>query len=111
MPRYIITGCYTGAAMKGMMAHPSDRAAASAKIAEAGGGKLEHFFVTTGPTDFMMIISTASADIDGLMAGLMVAAGSGAITNMQTVRALTSEEFTAVQRKAAQIASAYSPPA
>jgi uncharacterized protein with GYD domain len=111
MPRYIITGCYTASAMKGMMAHPSDRFEAAAKIAKAGGGTLEHYFVTTGPTDFMMIVSTDSADIDGLMAALMVAGGSGAITNMQTVRALTSAEFTAVQTKAGQIASAYAPPA
>ena len=111
MARYIITGNYTGAAMKGMMAHPSDRAAASAKIAEAGGGRLEHYFVTTGPTDFMMIVSTDSHEIDGMMAALMLAGGSGAITNMQTVRALTSEEFTAVQKRAGQIAAAYAPPA
>jgi uncharacterized protein with GYD domain len=111
MARYIITGNYTAAAMKGMMAHPSDRAAASAKIAEAGGGKLEHYFVTTGPTDFMMIVSTDSHDIDGMMAALMVAGGSGAISNMQTVRALTSDEFTAVQKRAGQIAAAYAPPA
>jgi uncharacterized protein with GYD domain len=97
--------------MKGMMAHPSDRAAASAKIAEAGGGKLEHYFVTTGPTDFMMIVTTDSHDIDGMMAALMVAGGSGAISNMQTVRALTSDEFTAVQKRAGQIAAAYAPPA
>lgn len=111
MPRHIITGCYTAAAMKGMMAHPSDRFEAAAKIAKAGGGTLEHYFVTTGPSDFMMIVSTDSADIDGLLAALMVASGSGAISNMQTVRALTTDEFTAVQKKAAQIASAYASPA
>jgi uncharacterized protein with GYD domain len=111
MARYIITGCYTAAAMKGMMAHPSDRGAASAKIAAAAGGTLEHYFVTTGPTDFMMIVSTDSDDIDGLMAALMVAGGSGAISNMQTVRALTSGEFTAVQKRAGQIAAAYAAPA
>ena len=111
MPRYIITGCYTAASMKGMMAHPSDRGAASAKMAQAGGGTLEQYYVTTGPSDFMMIVSTESHDIDGLMAALMVAGGSGAITNMQTVRAMTSEEFTVVQKKAAQIAAAYAPPA
>jgi uncharacterized protein with GYD domain len=111
MPRHIITGCYTASAMKGMMAHPSDRGAAAAKIAAAGGGTLEHYFVTTGPSDFLMIVSTEGHDIDGLLAALMVAGGSGAITNLQTVRALTSDEFTAVQRKAAEIASAYAAPA
>lgn len=111
MPRHIITGCYTASAMKGMIAHPNDRGAAAAKLAEAGGGRLEHYFVTTGASDFMMIVTTESHDIDGLLAALMVAGGSGSISNMQTARALTSEEFTAVQQKAAQIASAYAPPA
>lgn len=111
MARYIITGCYTAAAMKGMMAHPSDRGAASAKIAAASGGKLEQYFVTTGPSDFLMIVSTEGQDIDGLLAALMVAGGSGAITNLQTVRALTSDEFTGIQKKAAEIASAYAAPA
>jgi hypothetical protein len=58
-----------------------------------------------------MVVSTEGQDIDGLLAALMVAGGSGAITNLQTVRALTSDEFTAVQKKAAEIASAYAPPA
>jgi uncharacterized protein with GYD domain len=111
MARYIITGCYTAAAMKGMMAHPSDRGAASAKIAAASGGTLEHYFVTTGPFDFLMVVSTEGDDIEGLLAALMVAGGSGAISNLQTVRALTSDEFTAVQKTAAKIASAYAPPA
>ncbi len=93
------------------MAHPSDRFEASARIAKAGGGTLEHDFVTTGPTDVMMIVSTDSADIDGLMAALMVAGGSGAITSMQTVRALTAAEVTAVQARAGRIASACAPPA
>ncbi|MGI1660830.1 GYD domain-containing protein [Palleronia sp. KMU-117] len=111
MPRHIITGCYTASAMKGMMAHPSDRGAAAAKIAAAGGGTLEQYYVTTGPSDFLMVVSTDSPDIDGLMAALMVAGGSGAITNIQTVRALTTDEFTAIQKKAGQIASAYAAPA
>jgi uncharacterized protein with GYD domain len=111
MPRHIITGCYTASAMKGMMAHPSDRGAASAKIAAAAGGTLEHYFVTTGPNDFLMVVSTDSDNFGDMLAALMVAGGSGAITNLQTVRALTSDEFTAVQRKAAEIASAYAAPA
>lgn len=111
MARYIITGNYTSAAMKGMMAHPSDRGAASAKIAAAAGGTLEHYFVTTGASDFMMIVSTESDNFGDMVAALMVAGGSGAISNLQTVRALTSDEFTAVQKKAGQIAAAYAPPA
>jgi uncharacterized protein with GYD domain len=111
MPRYIITGSYTASAMAGMMKNPSDRGAASAKISEAAGGRLENYFVTTGPSDFMMIVTMDTPDISGLLAALMVASGTGAITNMQTIQALTSTEFTAVQQKAAHLASAYTSPA
>jgi uncharacterized protein with GYD domain len=111
MPRYIITGSYTASSLHGMIKNPSDREAASAKISEAAGGRLESYYVTTGPSDFMMVVSMDSPEIDGLLAALMVAGGSGAITNVQTIRALTSAEFMAVQKKAAQIASAYTPPA
>jgi uncharacterized protein with GYD domain len=111
MPRYVMTACYTASALKGMMANPSDRKAASEKIAEAVGGTVEQFYITTGPSDFMMVVKTDSADVGDILAALMVAGGSGAITNVQTVSALTSEEFTAVQEKAGRIMSAYTPPA
>jgi uncharacterized protein with GYD domain len=109
MPRFIVTGCYTAGAMKGMMAKPSDRGAAAAKIAEAAGGKMEHYFVTTGPKDFMMVVSIE--DVKSLAAGLMVAGATGAISNVETIRAFSSEEFLGVQKKASSIASAYMAPA
>lgn len=109
MPRFIVKGCYTASAMKGMMAKPSDRGAAARKIVEAAGGKMESYYVTTGPSDFQMIVSID--DVSTLLAGLMVAGGSGAISNVETQRAFSSEEFTGMQRKAAELASSYSAPA
>ncbi|RYH05832.1 GYD domain-containing protein, partial [Tropicimonas sp. IMCC6043] len=53
MPRFIITGNYTEAAAKGMLAHPSDRGAATGALIEAAGGTMEAFYATTGPTDFI----------------------------------------------------------
>lgn len=109
MPRFIVKGCYTPSAMKGMMAKPSDRGAAASNIVEAAGGKLEAYYVTTGPSDFQMIISVD--DVTSLLAGLMVAGGSGAISNVETQRAFTSEEFTEMQKKAGQLSASYSAPA
>jgi uncharacterized protein with GYD domain len=109
MPRYIVKGCYTPSAMKGMMAKPSDRGAAARKIVEAAGGTLEAYYVTTGSSDFQMTISVD--DVSSLLAGLMVAGGAGAISGIETQRAFTSEEFTEVQKKAAKLAAAYSAPA
>lgn len=108
MPRFIVTGSYTASAIKGMTANPQDREAAARKLVEAAGGKLEAFHITTGPFDFLMTISIE--DVTGLLAGLMVAAGAGAISNPQTVRAFTSDEFTAIQKKAGSLASSYAAP-
>ena len=108
MAHYIVTGSYTALAAKGMIANPSDREAAARAIIEAGGGKLTSFLLTTGDTDFSMIVQTD--DISKLLAGLLVVAASGAVSNLKTVQAFTSAEFTAAQKAAATIASKYQPP-
>ncbi len=107
MPLFVITGSYTAAAMNGMIAHPSDREAATRSIVEASGGKLLSYYVTTGDNDFMMIAE--SNDGSDLLAPLMVAGASGTVSNLKTVRAYTSAEFTAAQKKAGQIAAAFKP--
>jgi uncharacterized protein with GYD domain len=109
MPRFIVKGCCTASAMKGMLAKPSDRGAATRKIDEAAGGKLGAYNVTTGPSDFQMI--TSADDVSSLLTGLMVAGGAGAISNVETQRALTSGEFTEMQKKATKPASSYNAPA
>ncbi|SNS21996.1 GYD domain-containing protein [Tropicimonas sediminicola] len=108
MPRFIVTGCYTQAAMKGMIASPSDREAASGALVKAAGGTQEAFYVTTGDTDFMLIVTID--DVAKLLAGLMVAGASGAASNLRTQRAFSSAELTEMQKEAGKIASAYAPP-
>ncbi len=108
MPTFIVTGNYTSSAIKGMLESPSDRESAARAVVEAAGGKLETFYLTTGDNDFS--IKVTIDDAKDLMAGLMAAAASGAISNMKTVRAFTASEFTDMQKKAAKIAGAYSAP-
>lgn len=108
MPTFIVTGNYTTSAIKGMLEHPSDREAAAKAIVEAAGGKLESFYLTTGDNDFS--IKVTIDDAKDLMAGLMAAAASGAISNMKTIRAFTASEFTAIQKKAGELAGAYKVP-
>ncbi len=107
MPRFIITGNYTSAAMKGMIANPSDREASTRPLVEAAGAKLESYFLTSGDNDFMMVVEGPdSADI---IPALMVAGASGTVSNLKTIRAYTSAEFTAAQKKAGQLASHFKP--
>ncbi len=108
MPRFIITGCYTAEAMKGMIGSPSDRAAASGALVAAAGGTQEAYYATTGDTDFMIIVS--GTNVEDVISALMVAGSSGAVSNLTTQRAFTSEELTEMQKKAAGLAAAYAPP-
>ena len=108
MPRFVVTGCYTKDAVRGMIAKPSDREAATAAIVKAAGGTLESFFLTTGATDFLLVISID--DVTSLGAALMVAGASGAATNLETRRAFTGAEFTEMQKKAGALTDAYKMP-
>lgn len=108
MARYIITGSYTAAAMKGMIAHPSDRAAATSALVAAAGGKMESYYLTTGDNDFSMVVQ--SDDLAGMLAALIVAGASGAVSGLKTVQAFTSEEFLAAQKAAGPIAAKYQAP-
>lgn len=108
MARYIVTGSYTAAAMRGMLAKPSDREAAARALTQAGGGTLESFFLTTGDHDFSMLVQ--SDNLSDLLAALMVAGASGAVSGLKTVQAFTSAEFMAAQKRAGEMAPKYSSP-
>lgn len=108
MPTFIVTGNYTASAVQGMLKNPSDREAAARAVVEAAGGKLETFYLTTGDHDFA--IKVTIDDAADLIAGLMATAASGAVSNLKTIRAFTSSEFTEMQKKAGQIAKAYQAP-
>lgn len=109
MAMFIVSGRYTADAIKGMMAQPSDREAAVRPLVEAGGGKMISFLVTTGDTDFSMVVETD--DLEGLLAALMVAGATGTVSDLKTVQAFTSAEFLAAQKRAGQLASSFKPAA
>ncbi|UWQ52279.1 GYD domain-containing protein (plasmid) [Leisingera caerulea] len=108
MPRFIVTGCYTSSAMKAMVESPSDRESASRAVVEAAGGTQENFYLTTGESDFAITVTID--DVSALLAGLLAVGASGAVSNLKTVRAFSSDEFTEMQKKAGGIAGAYKAP-
>ncbi|MDW4548334.1 GYD domain-containing protein [Defluviimonas sp. D31] len=109
MPTFILTGNYESSAIRGMIASPSDREAAARALIEAAGGKLLHFYLTSGDRDFMVISEAPS--MQDLLPSLMAVGASGQISHMRTVQAFTAAEFKAAQEKAKAIAAAYKPPA
>ena len=109
MSKFIVTGSYSAAAMKGMIAHPSDRETATRALVEAAGGKLVTYLLTTGDNDFLMIVETD--DVRKMLPALMVAGASGSVNGLKTVQAFTSAEFTAAQNAAGEIMMRYAAPA
>ncbi|SDI39632.1 GYD domain-containing protein [Alloyangia pacifica] len=109
MPTFIVTGCYTAAALKGMIANPSDRAEGARSVVEASGGKMLAYYATTGATDWMVIVETS--DVHDLLASLMGVGASGMVSNIQTVRAFSAEELMDMQKRAGKAAQAYKSPA
>ena len=105
MPTFVITGSYSVKAAADMLDKPRDREQMARGIVEAAGGTLNGWWATTGPTDFLMIVTTD--DIGKLMAGVMVATGSGNFSGLQTQRAFSSQEFSAIQEHAQGLKSAY----
>lgn len=107
MAIFITTGNYTAQAIQGMIANPSDRAAAVKPLVEAAGGKLLSYYATTGENDFLMICE--AADGEDVIPALMVAIASGSASNLKTVRAYSSADFTAAQERAGAIAVKFKP--
>ena len=107
MGMYIITGNYSADAIKGMVKNPSDREAATRPLVEAAGGRMISFLITTGETDFSMVVETEN--IEGLMAALIAAASTGMVSNLKTVQAFTSAQFLAAQKQAGELVSSYKP--
>lgn len=108
MATYIITGNYSSDAAKGMMANPSDRAAAVKPLLDATGGTMLSYYVTMGETDFHMTVE--GDDIEGIMAALIVAGASGGFSNLRTMPAFGTDAFLAAQKRAAQIAAGFKAP-
>lgn len=108
MAQYIVTGSYTAAAMKGMIAHPSDREKATGALIASAGGKMESFFLTTGDSDFIIRVTTDN--MVGMLAALIATGASGAVSNLKTVQCFTSAEFLEAQQAAGAIAAKYSAP-
>ena len=105
MPLYITRGNYTREALAGMTAKPEDRSEAVSKLFTAVGGKLHGYYMTFGEYDFL-IIGEAPSEKD-VLAALVVAAGSGGVTNLNTTLAVTTADAKAAFAKANSLASQF----
>ena len=91
MPLFITRGNYTINAVSGLIAKPEDRTEAISKVFAGLGAKLQALYYTCGEYDFMIIVEAPSEK--EVLAGLIVAAGTGTVTNLNTTLAWTAAEM------------------
>jgi len=108
MFRLVTRGRVTHDYLKGFISSPEDREPAVRKLIEKAGGKVLSFYFTTGESDFLLI--SEANDAEAIIAALMAASATGAISHVSNVRAWTGAEFKSIAEKASKVASAYRPP-
>jgi len=108
MATFITRGRFSQSGVQGLLAKPEDREEAVKRLVEAAGGKLVHYFVTTGDADFLLIAEGDETEM--AVASAMAAAASGAVSDVTTSQAWTSAEFKAVTEKASAIVGSYKAP-
>jgi uncharacterized protein with GYD domain len=108
MPRFITFFSYSGEAMKAMIEHPSDRAAASRALVEALGGTQEAFYWMQGKHDGFVISNLPN----GVAAAAVAAAvgSTGVILGLETHEIYDHEEQVAILKHAKAASRAYKPP-
>jgi len=107
MTIYITQGNYTREAIQGLMAKPEDRTEEVSKLLAAVGGKLLAYYTTFGEYDFM-IIGEGPNEMD-TAASLLIAAGTGGVSNLKTTVAIRAADMKQVFGKAGSIAAKFRP--
>ena len=96
MPKYLITGSYTQAGIKGVLGEGgSSRRAAVEKTAESVGGTVESFYYGFGGDDFFVTVDLPSNEAAAAVA--MTVAASGAVSP-RTIVLLTPEDVDAATK-------------
>jgi uncharacterized protein with GYD domain len=107
MPIFITQGRYSEHALKGMMANPEDRAKAVAELFQRAGGKLLGFYFTFGEYDWISIADMPDHRSD--LAVVIAGASNGAVTDVRTTVAVTTETFMQACADAAKLAATFKP--
>jgi uncharacterized protein with GYD domain len=108
MSYYLYQLSYTAEAVKAMIANPTDRKAAAAKLIEGLGGKLHHLFFAFGTYDVICLVE--GVDDKSAAAGAMAVAASGTVSSFVTTKLMTMDEAMDAMRMAGKASGSYKPP-
>ncbi len=105
---FVTQASYSQSGIKGLVDKPEDRAAAIEKMVQTAGGKIVGFYMTSGESDLLLITEFEKGETAVALG--MVAAASGSVSDLKTVRAWTTAEFQSVAEEASELAGTYTPP-
>ncbi|WP_037279058.1 GYD domain-containing protein [Rubellimicrobium mesophilum] len=108
MPTFIAQGCWTKDAVQGMTSNPEDRFGPVAELFESLGGRLLHWFMTTGEHDWLIIAEAPSHDV--MMAAAAASLAGGGTSDIKTCAAFTAPEAKAIFENAGRVATAFKSP-
>jgi uncharacterized protein with GYD domain len=108
VPTFISYVSYSQAGIKGLVDKPTDRTEVIRKLVEKAGGKFVAGYMTTGTNDVVLV--TEMPDGSDAVAVGMAAAASGAVSNIETVRAWSLGDFKGICEKAGRLYKDYTPP-
>ena len=104
MPKYLVSGCYVGEGIKGLLKDGgTKRKAAVEQLIGSLGGTVENMYFAFGDKDFFILID--APDNLKVSAGSLIAASTGVVSVTTTVL-LTPEELDEVSK----ISAPYTPP-
>ena len=101
---------YTDHAIKAMMENPQDRTAATRKLIEGLGGKLDgfYFYATGGDWDGIVLVELPdSVTAEALYVTVQT---TGNFQKQAIIPLMTGEQFRAAMEKAQQARTGYTPP-
>ncbi len=108
MSFYLYQLSYTPAAIKAMVANPSDRKAAATKLIEGLGGTLHHMFFAFGTYDVICLIEGPNDQM--MAAGAMAVAAAGTVSASSTIKLMSIEDAMGAMKMAGKATGSYKSP-
>jgi uncharacterized protein with GYD domain len=108
MTKYVVLASYSDPAVSMMLKHPSDRAHAVKKLAEAAGGKMESLHWMFGPYDALVILDMP--DASAMAAVALAVISSHALKRFETYELIPHADIPGIEDKARAVFEQYQPP-
>ncbi|MDQ6937328.1 MAG: GYD domain-containing protein [Actinomycetota bacterium] len=106
MAKYAVFFRFTSAAVKGLMEHPSDRAAVVASLCSAAGGRMESYYLMFGTWDGFVVFEVP--DSPSAAAVSLAVTSTGAFATLETHELIESDDLGGILAKASSLT--YTPP-